>query len=279
MPYDDRLFEHLRKLSEDDLTTIWTTGLKMKPTDKEFLRVPHESKVERVSAELRSAAGHSMVNVFRDDHELPWRRILIDAADKMKPGWNWTRFKMEDEYPDAVIEDRILRYADALTRSVWEKMSEAEQEAAVASMNQALSDADQKLKNRALVAGATVVTREGLTQAVSAGLLTGGGVALLMQGTASALVGGLLGGVAYQIGLWVVVQLFGWWAGLKLILWGGAAWIGGAVIAAPAIPVAVVSSLAAPSYRKTIPSVVLILTSLEVARQLASLESDTSVGE
>jgi len=39
----------------------------------------------------------------RSDHELPWKRILIDVADNLNPGVGWTDFRMDDGRAEEAI--------------------------------------------------------------------------------------------------------------------------------------------------------------------------------
>ena len=105
MPYNDRLFKLLRRMSERELDDVWTQALKNEPAKNDFKNRDKISKVELISKDLRSVAGHSLANVFRGDHELPWKQIVIDVADKLHPGLGWTSFELNDGYPETVIED------------------------------------------------------------------------------------------------------------------------------------------------------------------------------
>lgn len=97
-------------------------------------------------------------------------------------------------------------------------------------------------------------------------------VALLVAQTTAAGVVGDLGGVLYQIGLWIVVRIFGWWSGAKLVSAGGAAVIGGVLVSAPALIAFIANALMSTSYRKTIPATLSLLCAHEMRKQLAELE-------
>ena len=88
-----------------------------------------------------------------------------------------------------------------------------------------------------------------LSSGVAAGLLAGGGALLVAQSAAAGVVGGLLGGALYQIGLWLVVQIFGWWSVVKLAIGGGAVTIGGALVSTPALIAFAANALMSTSYR------------------------------
>lgn len=87
------------------------------------------------------------------------------------------------------------------------------------------------------------------------------------------MVGGLLGGALYQIGLWLVVRIFGWWSGAKLAIGSGAATIGGALVSTPALIAFAANALMSTSYRKTIPATLSLLCAHEMRRQLAAMEN------
>jgi len=76
----------------------------------------------------------------------------------------------------------------------------------------------------------------------------------------------------YQLGLWLVVRLFGVWSGAQLVAGGGAAAIGGALLSVPAAAVFVANALMTTSYRKTIPATLLLLSAHELRRQFADLK-------
>jgi hypothetical protein len=62
---------------DDELNDAWKLlGQSAKASD--FSARRHDQKIEPLSEELRSAAGHSARNMFRDRHELSWRDILIE---------------------------------------------------------------------------------------------------------------------------------------------------------------------------------------------------------
>jgi uncharacterized protein YaaW (UPF0174 family) len=77
----------------------------------------------------------------------------------------------------------------------------------------------------------------------------------------------------YQIGLWIVVRIFGWWSGAQLVSGGGAAVIGGVLVSAPALIAFIANALMSTSYRKTIPATLSLLCAHEMRKQLAELEN------
>lgn len=75
--------------------------------------------------EFRSAAGHSFMNIFRRNDKLSYKRILIDVADKLKPG-TWTMYTLNDNAPIEWIEDEIMRYLTARFQKQWNKLNPSE---------------------------------------------------------------------------------------------------------------------------------------------------------
>lgn len=267
MAYNDRLFNLLHEMKNNELDALWENALKNKPQHKDFDKMKHSDKVTLISKELREVSGHSILNIFRKDHELPWKTILIDVADKLKPGTTWTEFSLHDNNTEADIERRILEYVDQRTKEAWDKLSAADQQQTVDNINKKIQAEAQILKQKTTYITVKSVTVDSMSNAVAAGLLTGGGLATLISGSAVAVVGGVVGSILAQIGLWLVLEFAGWWLGLKLIFTGSLGAIGLAAIAAPAAVIAAGTTLMTPSYSKTIPAVITILASHQT-RQL-----------
>ncbi|SDZ16452.1 hypothetical protein [Nitrosomonas sp. Nm58] len=99
MGYGDIIFARLRKATKEEKAEICKA-----------LRIPITEDIHVISKEYRSAAGHSFRNIFRKDHELPYKKILIDVADKLKPGVLWTFHKYDDDTPEERIEEEIEEY-------------------------------------------------------------------------------------------------------------------------------------------------------------------------
>jgi uncharacterized protein YaaW (UPF0174 family) len=272
MAAKDRLFMLLSELDDNELANIWTQCLRMKPEDEFFAEGSKDHKVIVISKEWRAVHGHTLLNRFRHDHELPWKRILIDVADKMKPGLRWTEFRIDDDHTEEAIETAILGFFDELAKLQWEKLSEEERQKMVDNINDSLDHTAEVVRAKGNRAGFAPVTVSSLSTGIGTGLLAGGGALLVAQATASGVVGGLLGGVLYQIGLWIVVRIFGWWSGAQLVSGGGAAVIGGVLVSAPALIAFIANALMSTSYRKTIPATLSLLCAHEMRKQLAELE-------
>ena len=272
---NDRLFQLLSELDDAELKNIWTTCLGKAPVDENFAPGSKAYKVIVISKEWRAVHGHTLRNRFRNDHDLPWKRILIDVADKMKPGLRWTKFRIDDDHTEEEIETAILGFFDELVKLQWEKLSEEDRQKMVNNINDSLDHTGEVIRAKGNRAGFVPVTVSSLSSGITAGLLGGGGALLVAQTTAAGVVGGLVGGALSQIGLWIVVRIFGWWSGAQLLSGGGAAMVGGILVSTPALIAFIANALMSTSYRKTIPATLSLLCAHEMRKQLAKLE-DTS---
>lgn len=271
MPYNDRLFQLLGALDPSELSAIWKTALQRSGNDEEFDAVPHDLQVSLISAEWRAVHGHTLANLWRDSHELPWKRILIDVADKLKPGLGWTAYDMDDAISEEELEKMILRFIDQRARDAWAGMSDEEKQKMASALDAEAAAAAGMTRQQATKAGIGHITTTSLAAGIGAGLLSGAGALSLASGATSLAVAGALGGTLYQVGLWVVVRLFGWWSGAQLVASGGAAAVGGALLSAPAAVAFLANAVMSTSYRKTIPATLILLTAHELRRQVAEV--------
>lgn len=92
------------------------------------LQIPVTSDIYTISKEYRSAAGHSLINIIREDHELPYKLILIDVADKLYPGFFWTDYSFDDDSTEEEIEEKIEQYLSKRARKELGKLSQKEEE-------------------------------------------------------------------------------------------------------------------------------------------------------
>jgi len=112
--YNDIIFQRLEIATESEIREL-CEALKV----EYFPSIP----VGYLSKEYRQAAGHSMANVTRSAHSLPYKRILIDVADKLKPGIGWTNFKMDDHFTEEEIEDKIFKFITYRFEKQFQKLS------------------------------------------------------------------------------------------------------------------------------------------------------------
>lgn len=118
---NDLIYERLRMATHEERMGI-CMDLKMHYNPSVSL--------DLISKEYRSAAGHSIMNLTRPDHALQYKTILIDVADKLKPGIFWTNFKMDDNYSEIDIEEKITEYANKRFEEAFKKMTPDEREKA-----------------------------------------------------------------------------------------------------------------------------------------------------
>lgn len=109
MPKEDRLFVLLNQMTEDELKYLI----------KEILSMDFYVSINKISAEIRANAGNSFVNIIRDTHELEWKKILIDVADKLNDGFTYTKFEFEDDHSEKEIEDFILNNINNNIKDNW----------------------------------------------------------------------------------------------------------------------------------------------------------------
>jgi uncharacterized protein YaaW (UPF0174 family) len=220
----------------------------------------------------RAAHGHTLLNLNRGKHDLPWKRILIDVADKLKPGLGWTAVKLSDATTEFELEQVILGYLDERAKRAWAAMSEVDKQKLVDKLNADLSTSARLTERAATQAGWKGVTMASLGAGIATGLVSGAGALVLAQGVTSAVVGSIVGGTLYRLGMWVIVRLFGFWSGAQLAVGGGAAVIGGALLSAPAAVAFAANAVMSTSYRKSIAATLVVLSAHEMRRQLAAME-------
>lgn len=272
MPFNDRLFVLLSELEDQELEGIWAQALRCKPDYNDYASGSRDWRVACISAEWRAVHGHTLRNRLRSPHELPWKRILVDVADKLNPGWFWTGYRLGDNTREEEIEADILRMYDERARKMWENMPTEKRKELAQALNNELKAVSSEMGRVSKGIAARSVTVTSLGNGISAGLLTGGGALMLAQGAATTYFAGLVGGgVLAQLGLWITVRILGKWAGLKLVLTGGAAQIGARFVYWPLAVVMTADLFMQTSYRKSIPATLILLSSHELRRQIAAL--------
>jgi len=228
MPYGDLLFQRLRIARRDELDDLVSSvGL-----DKKAMQgARDEDLVPAISEELRRVAGHAIANRFRGAHDMAYRKILIDVADTLAPGfgwWNRTKYKTDnletgsDEEIEDYIHKRFLEILqERLAKLGHDKLAKVQEEVVAA------------LEKKGLPA--QVVT------SVSTSIATG---------TISGAVLGPVVAWALFSGFWT------WLFGLSL----GQLLAGGLVVGGPAgLLLGTLNFLAAPTKRKTIPTVLRLI--------------------
>ena len=118
---NDLIYERLRMANRDELMGICMD-----------LKMPYNPSVsiDLISKKFRQAAGHSIMNLTRPAHSLQYKRILIDVADKLKMGPFWTSYKMDDNFSEIDIEEKIAEFANQRLEKAFKKMSTEQREKA-----------------------------------------------------------------------------------------------------------------------------------------------------
>jgi len=197
------------------------------------LKIPTDSDIFNISKEYRSAAGHTIGNWFRGPHDMPYKEVLVDVANKLKSKGSGEVFALGDGRSEEEVEDKIILYFAEKIAAELSKMRPDERAKKFEELKEKLADGKNlnldkesldNIKN-AFALGSAVVG----TSAVSS-LLTGSVTASLFYSGAFAT---LWGGV------------FGMSSSLLLLTGTGV----GAAIAAPLLLII----LGSPSYKKIIP--------------------------
>lgn len=134
----DRLLNLLNDLNDQELLSIWTKALRCEPDDKDYSLGSHASRVRAISMEWRSVHGHTLMNLRRSSHELAWKRILVDVADKLNPGLGWTSYREGDHHTEQEIEQSIRRMYDESIQRMWAKMGPDARERMAQALDQEL---------------------------------------------------------------------------------------------------------------------------------------------
>ena len=266
----DPLIKRLTRIKKSDILEILVAGLSVSP--EAVQKLDKKDLILHCSKEVRAAAGSSTANVFRDDHDFPYKQLLIDVADKLTPGhtiFSWTDYTMDDDHSVEEIEDAIVKIFEERTKKWWMNLS-AEEKAEFTKGIKNAADPDE-VKS---VAG-TGAVKSFLTQQVIENIIQGG----IMSGLGKVGAGGVMGAVGVslvaKIGWLVVLQTVGWMSGVKFLAFGvaGHGAMGGAVAGVGGLVVGGVLSIPTlfalvdgAAYRKTVPTVILLLTKYRLAK-------------
>jgi uncharacterized protein YaaW (UPF0174 family) len=90
-----------------------------------FLEATDEDIVYTISEELRSVAGHSVANATRRSHDLPYKQILVDVANKLSPEI-LPKFNLSGSETELQIEEYINKRLQVLLEKHLKSMSVAD---------------------------------------------------------------------------------------------------------------------------------------------------------
>ena len=233
----DLLTARLDALDDNDLKSLAVGGLRPRSAKPVWKRLKslavvglrlrkatvcdlsHPELVDLCDKKLRAAGGSTSANVVRRmrGKHLPYKRLLIDVADKLSPGvtpLSWTPYRLGDNHSEEEIEDYILKCFEGRARKWWEKLPVSKRAKFVDGLNSVLRGAQE---------GAPAVKQVAfplLQQQVVENLIQSG----LISGLSKASAGGLLGvagvSVIGKIGWLILVHTVGWMAGLKIAVFG-----------------------------------------------------------
>lgn len=269
---DDQLFQRLRQLDDNSLHSLLVSGLRL--SKDKLVGMDSEELILLCSKELRSAAGSSARNFFRDEHEFPYKQILIDVADRLADGFtplSWTKFKLGDSHSEQEIENVILNVFDERARKWWDKLPEQKKAEFIGGLQSVL---DGQLHGKFNPSGGikTILTQQVLDSIFQNGVTLG-----LSQIAAPGLAGLLGVSIVSHIGWLILVQTLGFMTGIKIAVFGigGFGALGGAVsllgVTAVGAALSIPSTLLAldgTAYRKTIPSVLMLLAMIRTKSRL-----------
>jgi uncharacterized protein YaaW (UPF0174 family)/tellurite resistance protein len=260
----DSLFQRLRQLETENIRSLVVSGLRVPVKNLEGLS--KDDLILMCSKELRSAAGSSCRNLFRGDHEFPYKQILIDVADRLADGFtplSWTKYKLDDSHAVLEVEDTILSIFDERARKWWDKLPEKNKAEYVDGLNSVL-EGEQAHKVNLSGGMKTILTQQILDSIFQNGVTLG-----ISQISAPGLAGLMGASMLAHIGWLILVQTLGFMTGIKIAIFGigGIGAFGGAVSFLGATAVGGVLSIPSTllvldgaAYRKTIPTVIMLLT-------------------
>lgn len=280
---DDSLSQKLRQLDDDNLRSLLLSGLRF---SKEKLKgLDRDELILLCSKELRSAAGSSTRNLFRREHDFPYKQILIDVADRLADGFtplSWTKYKLGDSHSEQEVEDTILNVFDERARKWWDKLSEKKKTEFSGGLQSVL---DGQLDGKFNPSGGvkTILTQQVLDSIFQNGVTLG-----LTQIAAPGLAGVLGVSIVSHIGWLVLVQTLGFMTGIKIAVFGigGFVAMGGAISLLGATAVGAVLSIPSTllamdgaAYRKTIPTVLMLLAMSRAKSRLRPSGPEQTVAE
>lgn len=218
--YPDTIFNLLSHAADEEKAEICRA-----------LKLPIDADEYQISKEYRSIAGHTIGNWFRGDHDMPYKEILVDVANKLKPKGDKNEYSLGDGRSEEDIENMIVQYFAAKIAEELNKLSPEERQMKMKEFQGKLNEgqyvdvAKDAMKDMHNVFGATVVSASSVTA-----LLTGPLTASLFYS-------------GFFAGIWA--SIFGMSTSLLLLTGTGV----GTLAAVPVL----LLMLGAPSYKKTIP--------------------------
>ena len=222
MPVGDTIFLRLEAATDEEIAELCKI-LKIAGT------IDRGVDKTNLSRALRAAGGNTLRNIFRGEHDLPYKQILIDVADKLHPGFGWTEHILDDDSTEEDLEDEITKAILERWQNDLEGLSQEEREKKAKELDEELKNLGYSTGLRAALGGAITGATVGTLGANSAV------IALFYSGTLA--------------GLWASV--FGPSTFLLIASGTGISLLAG-------IPF-LIGLLSTPAYRKTIPAVLQLI--------------------
>lgn len=263
MPKNDRLYFLMEQLDEGDLLFLLQNGLEKKA--ELYQSYSKKQLMDALSAELREAASHSFANAFRPDHDLPYKQILIDVANKLSK-YHVTKYKLDDDRSEEEIEKEILRLFDLEAKRWWSKLSDEEKNR--------IADEMSRMINAKIVSSVSrrMFIKYRIKKEVTDSVVTKGIVLGLLAVSAGGVLGVMGGSLLTKIGWAITSHTTGLLSPLKFML-SSIKGVSGKTILNLVGGIAVGLSVFVPStvyfhadtnYKKTIPTVVMLLSKIHL---------------
>lgn len=260
----DLLRQRLNSLEEADIMSLLTAGLGIE-ADNKIAGLDKEELVDLCSKELRSAAGSTLRNWGRGEHDFSYKQLLIDVADKLTVGstlLSWTHYKLEDGHSEEDIENEIIHLFNERAETWWKGLDDKKKSDFVDGIDTVLQG------DKAMGLDVKDGVKSFLTQQVIENMIQSGIMFGLSKMAAPTIMGALGVSVVSHVGWLILLQTVGWMGGLKIAVlgiggmgaFGGAVgFLGGAAIGSVlGLPTALIA-IDGPAYRKTVPTVVMLL--------------------
>ena len=123
MPRNDRLFQLLAGLDDPELASLWVDSLGRKPAQDEYDQQTRDERIASVSKAWRAEHGNALLNVVRGPHDLAWKQILVDVADRLSPGLRGSPYKVGDAHTEPALELAVLQLYDDRLGPIWEQLT------------------------------------------------------------------------------------------------------------------------------------------------------------
>ena len=265
----DRLYDLMEQLDDGELLFLLKNGLGR--TERKYKYYTRERLTDIISAELRQAASHSAANFLRLEHEFPYRQILLDVADKLGEGYKPARYGLADRSEEE-IEKEILRLFELKIRQWWNRLRDSEKERFADQMGQTVNAETVNFVSRRAYIRHRVI-KELKDSVITKGIILG-----MLAVSAGGFLGFLGGSLLTAVGFRIIISSIGLAGGIG-ILTKGIAGFSGVSLATFVGTIAVGIGIFLPStlyfyadtnYKKTIPTVVMLLSRVHLNKILRS---------